>query len=80
MTNRKAKDRKAERQKDRDRQTDRQTDGQTNGCYLSVWSEGLLHVGVLEEPGDGEDVGAGVHQDEEEHSSGEDTGELGIVL
>ncbi len=42
--------------------------------------EGLLGVGALQELGNGENVGAGVHHDEEEHTSGETTREVGVVL
>ena len=36
--------------------------------YL-IRSEGLFHVSVLEELGNGENIGPSVHEDEEENSS-----------
>ncbi len=36
-------------------------------AYL-FWPEGLLQMAVLKEPGDGQHIGAGVHEDEEENS------------
>ena len=51
-------------------------------CHVTnlVGAEGLLHVGVLEEASDGQDVGASVHHDEEEHTRREDPGNLGVIL
>ena len=37
-------------------------------------------MAVLEELGDGQNVGASVHHDEEEDASGECPGQLGVVL
>lgn len=45
-----------------------------------VRSEGLLGVRVLEELGNGQDIGASVHHDEEEHARRESTREVRIVL
>ena len=46
--------------------------------YL-VRPEGLFSVCILEEVGNGEDVEAGVHHDEEEHTRLENTGKVGVV-
>ena len=45
-----------------------------------IRSEGLLSVSGLEELGNGQYVGASVHHDEEEHTSGEHPGKLWVVL
>lgn len=45
-----------------------------------VGAEGLLHVSVLEEGGDGEDVAARVHEDEEEGACEVETREAWVVL
>ena len=47
---------------------------------LLVAPEGLLIVGHPEEATDGEDVGPGVHQDEEEYTRGVQSRELRVVL
>ena len=42
--------------------------------------ESLLGVRHGQEPPDGQEVGPGVHQDEEEHAGGVERGELGVIL
>ena len=43
-------------------------------------TESLLSVRHGQEPPDGQEIGSGVHQDEEEHAGGVERGELGVIL
>ncbi len=50
-----------------------------SSSYL-IWAEGLFEVRVLEEARDGQDVGAGVHEDEVEDAGQIQSRYPGIVL